>query len=98
MSARTVFGDPLAATRDDPDHSIEEMRFLTMGCSSARRLLVVSHCDRERRRALSAPENHLQRDRGDMSQKDEVSETDEMRPEYNFSGAVRGKYYERHRA
>lgn len=33
-----------------------------------------------------------------MSQKDEVSETDEMRPEYDFSGAVRGKYYERYRA
>lgn len=32
-----------------------------------------------------------------MSQKDEVPEADEMRPEYDFSGAVRGKYYERYR-
>jgi hypothetical protein len=31
-----------------------------------------------------------------MSQKDE--EPDEMRPEYDFTGAVRGKYYERYRA
>jgi hypothetical protein len=31
-----------------------------------------------------------------MSHKDE--ESDEMRPEYDFSGAVRGKYYERYRA
>lgn len=31
-----------------------------------------------------------------MSQKDE--EPDEMRAEYDFSGAVRGKYYERYRA
>lgn len=31
-----------------------------------------------------------------MSQKDE--EADEMRPEYDFTGAVRGKYYERYRA
>lgn len=45
--ASTVFGDPLAATRDDPDHSTEEMRFLTMGYSSAQRLLVVSHSDRQ---------------------------------------------------
>ncbi|MGD0948393.1 MAG: hypothetical protein ABSA52_13275 [Candidatus Binatia bacterium] len=31
-----------------------------------------------------------------MSQKDE--EPDEMRPEYDFTGVVRGKYYERYRA
>ena len=29
--ASSVFGDPLATTIDDPDHSIDEFRFLTMG-------------------------------------------------------------------
>lgn len=41
--ASTVFGDPLAVTIDDPDHSADEDRFLTTGFSSAQRLLVVSH-------------------------------------------------------
>ena len=45
--AGTVFGDPLAVTYFDPDHSEEEDRFLTFGHSSAGHLLVVSHTDRE---------------------------------------------------
>ena len=32
--AATVFGDPLAVTFDDPLHSTEELRFLTIGLSS----------------------------------------------------------------
>ena len=41
--ASTVFGDPLASTILDPDHSVEELRLLTMGCSAEGRLVVVSH-------------------------------------------------------
>jgi uncharacterized DUF497 family protein len=44
--ASAVFGDPLAITFHDPDHSFEEDRFLTFGTSQGR-LLVVSHVDRE---------------------------------------------------
>jgi uncharacterized protein len=44
--AVTVFGDPLAVTISDPDHSIGELRFLTTGLSSSQRLLVVSHTER----------------------------------------------------
>jgi len=44
--AVTVFHDPLSATFDDPDHSEEETRFVTVGHSSGNRLLVVSHVDR----------------------------------------------------
>jgi len=47
--AATVFGDPLALTYFDPDHSGEEDRFLTFGRSSSGRMLVVSHTDREHR-------------------------------------------------
>ncbi len=43
--ATTVFGDALAATIPDPDHSIGEERLLTMGQSSAGKLLVVSHIE-----------------------------------------------------
>ena len=42
----TVFGDPLAATVPDPDHSIEERRFVTIGLSASRKLLVVVHSHR----------------------------------------------------
>jgi len=33
-----------------------------------------------------------------MNQKVERADNEEMRPEYDFSSAVRGKYYERYRA
>lgn len=53
--AATVFGDPLSLTVDDPDHSVEELRFLTMGLSEAGQLLIVSHTDRDGRiRIISA--------------------------------------------
>jgi uncharacterized DUF497 family protein len=41
--AASVFFDPLSATGNDPDHSLEEKRFVTFGMSSSRRLLVVAH-------------------------------------------------------
>ena len=44
--AASVFGDPLAATAPDPDHSTEERRFITMGVTLTQRLLVVVHTDR----------------------------------------------------
>jgi len=44
--AATVFGDPLAITFADPDHSMDENRYLTFGISRLDRLLVVSHTER----------------------------------------------------
>ena len=44
--AMTIFYDPLSATFDDPDHSVDEQRLITVGYSSRRRLLVVSHTER----------------------------------------------------
>lgn len=43
--AVTVFRDILSATGCDPDHSIDEDRFVTFGISRAGRLLVVSHTE-----------------------------------------------------
>ena len=55
--AATVFGDPLAITFDDPDHSEGEYRLLTFGISRFNRLLVVSHTERKKRlRIISARE------------------------------------------
>jgi uncharacterized DUF497 family protein len=45
--AGTVFGDELAITVTDPDHSEDENRHLTIGWSIRRRLLMVSHADRQ---------------------------------------------------
>lgn len=44
--AVTVFGDPLATTVPDPDHSDEEERWLTTGVSSRQRTVIVWHTDR----------------------------------------------------
>jgi uncharacterized protein len=54
--AVTVFQDPVALTFDDPDHSIEERRFLTIGVSVRQRILFVAHADRgeDRIRIISA--------------------------------------------
>ena len=44
--ASTVFGDPLAVTFYDPDHSVDEDRHITFGLSRKNRLLVISHTER----------------------------------------------------
>ena len=55
--AATIFGDPLAMTFEDPDHSIGERRFITVGMSHAGRLIIVAHADRgEAIRIISARE------------------------------------------
>jgi len=43
--AATIFGDPLSFTVPDPDHSVSEQRYVTMGFSFRRRLLVVAHTE-----------------------------------------------------
>jgi uncharacterized DUF497 family protein len=45
--AMTVFGDPLELTIADPDHSDVEDRYLSIGMSSANRLLIVSYTERD---------------------------------------------------
>jgi uncharacterized DUF497 family protein len=79
--ASTVFGDPLSITIPDPNHAAGEERFVIIGKSSERKLLVVVHTMKdatmkERRSKRAAPA---------------------MRAEYDFSGGVRGKYADRYR-
>lgn len=45
--AKTVFDDVEALIIDDPDHSIDEERFIILGFSSRANLLVVCHCYRQ---------------------------------------------------
>lgn len=44
--ATTVFSDEAALLIDDPDHSVDEERFILLGLSSHWRVLLVVHCYR----------------------------------------------------
>jgi len=55
QEAASVFFDPLAVEFPDPDHSAQEDRYIAIGMSSARRLLLVPHAHRGGRiRIISA--------------------------------------------
>ena len=45
--AATVFRDVLSATGVDPDHSVDEERFVTFGISTGGRLLAIAHTDHD---------------------------------------------------
>ena len=45
--AATVFYDNEAILFDDPDHSVDENRFLILGVSRNENLCIVSHCYRD---------------------------------------------------
>jgi len=47
LEAASVFGDPLELTIPDSEHSIDELRFISLGISAAGRLLVISYTERE---------------------------------------------------
>ncbi|MBM3336661.1 MAG: BrnT family toxin [Betaproteobacteria bacterium] len=44
--ARSAFYDEQAKLIDDPDHSVDEERFILLGLSFSLRLIVVCHCYR----------------------------------------------------
>ncbi|MFB0535614.1 MAG: BrnT family toxin [Anaerolineae bacterium] len=50
--AQTVFTDPLSITLPDPDHSEDEERFIDIGMSDNRRVLVVVYTERGQRIGL----------------------------------------------
>lgn len=45
QEAATVFADKLSITVPDPDHSMDEHRYITIGWSMQRRLLMVAHAE-----------------------------------------------------
>lgn len=45
--AQSAFADEFGLVIDDPEHSLDEERFVLLGMSSALRLLVVCHCVRD---------------------------------------------------
>ncbi len=61
--AVTDFGDPLAITFPDPDHSGDEARWITMGFSIAGRLLFVAHTERGRKSRIFSARRANRRER-----------------------------------
>src|SRR5438094_725169 len=61
----TVFLDPLAMTFDDPDHSLGDRPFITIGRSTNQRILFVAHADGDNDRirisACSSPSRFVRR-------------------------------------
>jgi uncharacterized DUF497 family protein len=50
--AKTVFDDPLYIDFYDPDHSDDEDRYIIIGESQQRRLLIVSYTERDHKTRL----------------------------------------------
>ena len=46
QEAASVLGDSLSITYHDPDHSITEHRFITVGMAQSGQVLMVAHTDR----------------------------------------------------
>jgi len=44
--AKTIFDDPLYVDFYDPDHSLDERRYIIIGVSSEGRVLIVSYTER----------------------------------------------------
>jgi uncharacterized protein len=63
--AASVFSDRLATFYEDPDHSVREKRYLTIGTSAQGRLLHIAFADRGERiriinaRKVTGPERKL---------------------------------------
>jgi uncharacterized DUF497 family protein len=66
--ASTVFGDPLSRTIFDPLHSDEEDRFIILGESNRRRLLVVVLTDRDERIRIISARTATRRERKDYEE------------------------------
>lgn len=53
--AKTIFDDPLHISINDPDHSFDERRYITIGVSEQNRLLIVAHTfDNDKIRIITA--------------------------------------------
>jgi uncharacterized protein len=61
--AATAFGDPLSLTISDPEHSLDEARYILVGLTYSSRLVVVAHIETgDTIRIISArPANNAER-------------------------------------
>jgi uncharacterized DUF497 family protein len=91
--AATVFLDPLALSQIDEEHSRAERRWITLALDRTGALLVVSHTYLEETE-LSARIRLISRAaRRNMRLNNMRGGRETMKREYDFSKAVRGKFY-----
>jgi len=97
--ATTVFGDAWSITISDPLHSIDEDRFIIIGCSCEHRLVVVIHTERGIIYVSLVPD-WQQEEKGifmsSTRQGNKKKNASDMLSEYDFRGGVRGKYAKRY--
>ncbi|HEV2499814.1 MAG TPA: BrnT family toxin [Terriglobia bacterium] len=67
--ATSVFLDPSALTFNDPDHSEEENREITIGISVKQRVLFLSHCARGERIRIISARKATRRERNQYAQR-----------------------------
>jgi len=67
--ATTTFADPLAMLMPDPDHSAGEKRYLVLGLSNQRRLLVVAFAERPPRTRLISARRVTRKERRSYEEK-----------------------------
>ncbi len=94
--AKTVFNDPFAMTIADPDHSRSEFRWLDIGFSVRERILVVWYTERGGRVRIIGCRRATRAERR-AYQSESNDSVFEMREEYDFSNAERGKHYRAYR-
>lgn len=67
--AATVFGDPLATTYVDPDHSIDEERYLTFGTTANGIYVVAVHTERDDKIRIISARRMTRRERTQYEQR-----------------------------
>lgn len=89
---------PFSLTIDDPLHSIEEDRFITIGLSDRGRILVVAHTERGDNIRISVPDSQRHGNIENM-EKEPIGNSDpDMLEEYDFSKGIAGRYAKRYAA
>jgi uncharacterized DUF497 family protein len=68
VEAVTIFDDPLQISANDPDHSFDERRFVTIGMSERKRLLVVAHTFRDGKIRIITARKPTRRERKDYEE------------------------------
>lgn len=61
--AASVFGDPLGRIVGDPRHSVDEQRYVLLGCSERRRVLAVMFAERDEAIRLISARKATRRER-----------------------------------
>ncbi|MGH9421934.1 MAG: BrnT family toxin, partial [Thermoanaerobaculia bacterium] len=97
--AEQIFDDPLHATRIDARHSNDEDRYITIGETWWGEILVVAHAERNGRTRIISARRARRIEKRDYMDKsidtinDRDIDIDDLEPEYDFKGAVRGMFY-----